>query len=166
MRTHTVIESPIGALTLVATTGTLSGLYMQEHRHQPDVSTFGERRAAGFEEAVEQLGEYFAGQRRWFSVPTSLAGGDFQSRVWHALATIPFGETTTYGRIAAALGHPGAARAVGTAVGRNPISVVVPCHRVVGSNGNLTGFAGGLGRKRFLLDLERPPQVPAQLFVP
>jgi methylated-DNA-[protein]-cysteine S-methyltransferase len=113
MRTHTVIDSPIGALTLVATDGALSGLYMEEHLHMPDRSSFGPRVGCGFEEAAEQLGEYFAGRR---------------DRI----------------------------RAVGAANGRNPLAIVVPCHRVVGGDGSLTGYAGGLARKRALLDLERP----------
>ena len=106
-------------------------------------------------ETERQLGEYFAGERRTFDVPLSFAGTDFQKRVWAALLAIPFGETRSYGEIAQQLGAPGASRAVGAANGRNPISIIAPCHRVVGSNGKLTGFAGGLDAKAFLLALER-----------
>jgi methylated-DNA-[protein]-cysteine S-methyltransferase len=165
LRRHTTIDSPLGPLTLVATDGALSGAYMEGQLHLPDPVTFGPRTGAGFEEAAEQLGEYFAGQRRHFTLRTRLAGSDFQRRVWQALTDIPYGETWTYARLADALGRRDRIRAVGAANGRNPIAVVVPCHRVVGSDGSLTGYAGGLARKRFLLDLERPsgPR-PGQLF--
>jgi methylated-DNA-[protein]-cysteine S-methyltransferase len=156
MRAHTVIDSPMGALTLVATDGALSGVYMEEHLHMPDPSSFGPRVGTGFEEAAEQLGEYFAGQRREFTLRTRLAGTGFQRRVWQALGTIPYGRTWTYAQLADAVGRPDRLRAVAATNGRNPVAVVVPCHRVVGSDGSLTGFAGGLARKRFLLDLERP----------
>jgi methylated-DNA-[protein]-cysteine S-methyltransferase len=156
MRTHTVIDSPMGALTLAATDGALSGVYMEDHLHMPDPSSFGPRVAEGFEEAAEQLGEYFAGQRRRFTLSTRVAGTDFQRHVWQAVSTIPYGQTWTYARLADAVGRPDRLRAVAATNGRNPLAVVVPCHRVVGSDGSLTGFAGGLARKRFLLDLERP----------
>jgi methylated-DNA-[protein]-cysteine S-methyltransferase len=165
LRTHTTIDSPLGPLTLVATDGVLSGAYMEGQLHLPDPATFGPRTAAGFEEAAEQLGEYFAGQRRHFTLRTRLAGSDFQRRVWQALTDIPYGETRTYAQLAETLGRRDRIRAVGAANGRNPVAVVVPCHRVVGGDGGLTGYAGGLARKRFLLDLERPsgPR-PGQLF--
>ena len=102
-----------------------------------------------------QLVEYFAGERTSFDLPLAPTGSDFQQKVWAALRTIPYGDTWSYGRLAEAIGQPGAARAVGLANGRNPISIVVPCHRVVGSSGKLTGYAGGVERKAFLLDLER-----------
>jgi methylated-DNA-[protein]-cysteine S-methyltransferase len=155
MRTHAIIDSPIGALTLVATDGTLCGAYMEDHLHMPDPATFGPRVTSGFEEVAEQLGEYFAGQREDFTVAMRPAGTDFQRRVWEVLTTIPYGQTWTYAQLADALGRRDRIRAVAAANGRNPISVVVPCHRVLGSDGNLTGYAGGLARKRFLLDLER-----------
>jgi methylated-DNA-[protein]-cysteine S-methyltransferase len=161
MRTHTMIESPMGALTLVATDGALSGVYMEDHRAMPDPTTFGQRFSAGFEQAAEQLGEYFAGRRTRFTLPTRLTGTDFQRRVWHTVATIPYGQTWTYAQLADAVGRPDRIRAVAAANGRNPIAVVVPCHRVVGSDGSLTGYAGGLARKRFLLELERPSGPPA-----
>jgi methylated-DNA-[protein]-cysteine S-methyltransferase len=156
MRTHTVIDSPIGALTLVATDGALSGLYMEEHLHMPDRSSFGPRVGCGFEEAAEQLREYFAGQRERFAVATRVEGSDFQRRVWQVVAAIPYGQTRTYAQLADAVGRRDRIRAVGAANGRNPLAIVVPCHRVVAGDGSLTGYAGGLARKRALLDLERP----------
>ena len=155
MRTHTMIDSPMGPLTLVATDGTLSGVYMEDQLHMPDPSTFGQRVSSGFEEAAEQLGEYFAGQRKDFTLRTRLAGSDFQRRVWQAVTAIPYGQTWTYAQLADGVGRRDRLRAVGAANGRNPLAVVVPCHRVVGSDGSLTGYAGGLARKRFLLDLEQ-----------
>ncbi|MEV0945188.1 methylated-DNA--[protein]-cysteine S-methyltransferase [Rhodococcus sp. NPDC049939] len=151
---HTVIDSPIGPLTLVNVDGVLSGVYMAEHRHQPDPARFGERNASGFDDATAQLAEYFDGRRTDFTVPVAMRGTPFQIRVWEALRTIPYGETWTYGKLADTLGNPAAVRAVGAANSRNPISIIVPCHRVVGSSGSLTGYAGGLDRKRFLLDRE------------
>jgi methylated-DNA-[protein]-cysteine S-methyltransferase len=156
MRTHTMIDSPIGALTLVTTHGTLSGLYMEEHLHVPDPAMFGPRVGCGFGEAAEQLGEYFAGQCESFTLRTRLEGSDFQRRVWQAVAAIPYGQTRTYGQLADAVGRPDRLRAVAAANGRNPLAIVVPCHRVIATDGGLTGYAGGLTRKRFLLDLERP----------
>ena len=155
MRTHTVIDSPIGPLTLVATDGELSGVYLPEHRHMPDPAGFGPRVGSGFEEAAEQLAEYFAGRRQRFSLRTRLDGTGFQRLVWRAVAAIPYGRTRTYGELAAELGRPGRARAVGAANGRNPLAIVVPCHRLVASDGGLAGYGGGLARKRFLLELER-----------
>lgn len=105
-------------------------------------------------ETGQQLGEYFAGTRTAFSLPLDFTGTDFQRKVWHALTTIPFGETRSYRDIAIQIGHPDAVRAVGAANGKNPISIVAPCHRVIGTNGKLTGFAGGLEAKAFLLKLE------------
>lgn len=155
--THAEVGSPIGPLTLVARDGALSGVYMAEHARRPDAATFGERApSACLEEAQRQLAEYFAGERTAFDLPTRAAGTAFQHRVWQALTRIPYGQTRTYGQLAAELGGPTLTRAVGTANALNPLSVVVPCHRVVGADGGLTGFAGGLGRKRFLLDLEAP----------
>jgi methylated-DNA-[protein]-cysteine S-methyltransferase len=156
MRTHTKIDSPIGTLTLVATDGVLSGLYMEDQLHLPDPSSFGPRDGTGFEEAAEQLEEYFAGERTAFTLRTRLHGSAFQRRVWQALTTIPYGQTWSYAQLADAVGRPDRVRAVGATNGRNPLAVVVPCHRVIGSDGSLTGYGGGLARKRFLLDLERP----------
>jgi methylated-DNA-[protein]-cysteine S-methyltransferase len=106
-------------------------------------------------ETERQLGEYFAGKRRTFDVPLSFSGSDFQKQVWGALLTIPFGETRSYGEIALQVGRPTASRAVGAANGRNPISIIAPCHRIVGATGKLTGFAGGLDAKKYLLELEQ-----------
>ena len=115
----------------------------------------GRRVESGFEEVAEQLGEYFAGERTRFTLRTRQDGTDFQRRVWQAVAAIPFGQTCSYARLAEAVGRPDRLRAVAAAVGRNPLAIVVPCHRVIGADGSLTGYAGGLARKRFLLDLEQ-----------
>lgn len=152
---YRTISSPIGELTVVERDGALVGLYMTDHKPAPHLETFGERDDDTLPQLDAQLGEYFAGERTSFDLPLAPTGTDFQQRVWAALRTIPYGETWSYGRLAEAVGQPGAARAVGLANGRNPISIVVPCHRVVGSSGKLTGYAGGVERKAFLLDLER-----------
>jgi methylated-DNA-[protein]-cysteine S-methyltransferase len=152
--THTTIDSPIGQLTLVARDGVLSGLYFPGHWHMPAQEVFGTRSEGGFEQAQQQLGEYFAGERTEFELATTIAGDEFQRRVWELIDRTPYGQTTTYGEMARELGDPALAREVGAAVGRNPLSIVVPCHRVVGKDGKLTGYAGGLERKRFLLELE------------
>ena len=160
MTVFTYFGSPIGALLLVGEkTGAdgsvaLRGLYMEEHRHGPAVDPSWVEDAAPFAEVERQLGEYFAGARTTFDLPLAPRGTPFQLAVWEQLRLIPRGGTTTYGEIAARVGRPAASRAVGAAVGRNPISIVVPCHRVVGSSGSLTGFAGGLDRKRTLLGIE------------
>jgi methylated-DNA-[protein]-cysteine S-methyltransferase len=154
--THTTIDSPFGELTLVAEKGVLSGLYFPGHWHMPDPDAFGVRSERGFEGAQRQLSEYFAGERAGFDLATAISGDEFQRRVWGLIERIPYGQTTTYGEMARELGDPTLARRVGGAVGRNPLSVIVPCHRVVGKDGKLTGYAGGLERKRFLLDLEAP----------
>ncbi|MFE2632305.1 methylated-DNA--[protein]-cysteine S-methyltransferase [Streptomyces sp. NPDC059374] len=154
MRQHTVIDSPYGPLTLVADDGVLCGLYMTDQRHRPAEETFGPRDAAPFAQAEEQLEAYFAGTLREFTLPLRLAGTPFQRGVWDALRTIPYGETRTYGQLADALGKSGASRAVGLANGRNPIGIIVPCHRVVGASGALTGYGGGLPRKQRLLAFE------------
>jgi methylated-DNA-[protein]-cysteine S-methyltransferase len=153
-RTHATLRSPIGPLTLVADDGVLSGLYLPGHVRGPRLETLGGPEPDGFEEIAGQLAEYFAGARTGFTVPVAPAGTPFQQAVWRELTAIPYGRTRTYGQIADALGGRHLTRAVGAANGRNPISIVVPCHRVVGSDGSLTGYAGGLDRKRFLLDLE------------
>ena len=154
---HTVIDSPVGELTLVADGDALTGLYFPHHWYRPDPVTFGPRADGTFESASTQLTEYFTGTRQTFDLPTHPHGNAFQQRVWSLLTDIPYGHTTTYGAIAQALGDPTLARDVGAAVGRNPLSIVIPCHRVIGATGNLTGYAGGLPRKRHLLDLELHP---------
>ena len=154
--THTIIDSPIGELTLVAVDGALSGVYFPGHWTRPDPATFGERTDRGFEQVEGQLAEYFAGERRTFALATSRLGDAFQRKVRGLIERIPYGTTTTYGDLARELGDVTLARAVGGAVGHNPLSVIVPCHRVVDKDGRLTGYAGGLERKRFLLELEAP----------
>ncbi|MEU7113729.1 methylated-DNA--[protein]-cysteine S-methyltransferase [Streptomyces sp. NPDC046182] len=151
---HTVIDSPYDLLTLVAVDGELSRIHMTEQRHRPAEETFGEPDPRPFGEAIRQLDAYFAGELTEFDLPLRLIGTPFQLRVWERLRTIPYGETRTYGELAEALGNPGASRAVGLANGKNPVSIVVPCHRVVGAGGSLTGYGGGLGRKRRLLAFE------------
>lgn len=151
---YTIIDSPIGSLMLVRGAHGLTGLFMPDHKPAPNPATFGTRDDDAFADAVQQLGEYWAGERTTFDIALAPAGTVFQLRVWRALRTIPYGETRTYGWIAEQLGQPTAVRAVGLANGRNPLSIVVPCHRVVGRSGALTGYAGGVERKRFLLDHE------------
>lgn len=154
VRAHTITESPIGDLTLINTDGVLSGLYMNRLARSPRTSALGERSSTGFEQAIEELREYFSGKRAEFTVLTAARGNDFQHRVWRLSSQIPYGDTRSYGDLACELGDETLAREVGVANARNPIAIVVPCHRVVGSDGSLTGYAGGLERKRFLLDLE------------
>lgn len=150
------VDSPVGRLTLVATDRGLAGILWENDRPRR-VRLNVDSEEHGHPVLVEterQLGEYFAGRRREFTVTLDVAGTAFQRQVWNALLTIPFGETRSYGQIARQIGKPGAARAVGAANGRNPVSIVAPCHRVIGSTGTLTGFAGGLAAKAQLLALE------------
>ena len=164
MQTYALTESPIGDLTLVNTDGALSGLYMRAGR-APRGSALGERTSTGFEHTSEELSEYFGGARTEFTVITAAHGDAFQHRVWSLLRQIPYGKTRSYGDLARDLGDPVLARAVGLANASNPVSIIVPCHRVVGSDGSLTGYAGGLERKRYLLDLETAaPNSVATLF--
>ncbi|MET7416935.1 methylated-DNA--[protein]-cysteine S-methyltransferase [Streptomyces rubiginosohelvolus] len=151
---HTVVDSPYGPLTLVATDGVLSALYMTDQRHRPPEETFGVPAPEPFGEVIRQLGEYFAGDRTAFDLPLNLAGTPFQRSVWAELLKIPYGETRTYGELAEELGKPGASRAVGLANGKNPVGIIVPCHRVIGASGSLTGYGGGLDRKQRLLAFE------------
>ncbi|MFE6688643.1 methylated-DNA--[protein]-cysteine S-methyltransferase [Streptomyces sp. NPDC057743] len=159
--THTVLDdTPVGPLTLVADGTALSGLYMTDQRHRPPQETFGTQAdptEPPFAEAIAQLRAYFRGELTTFDLPLALHGTPFQRRVWEALCTIPYGRTVSYGQLAERLGNPTASRAVGLANGRNPIGIVVPCHRVVGANGSLTGYGGGLDRKRRLLTFESTP---------
>ncbi len=163
---HALIETTLGTLTIVSDGTAVTGIYFDPHAHRPDVATFGPQVVADQDAvlglAARQLQEYLAGERTEFELPLSTDGNEFQERVWDRLRAIPFGETVTYGQIAAELGDVTMAQAVGNAVGRNPISIVVPCHRVVGATGKLTGYAGGLERKTALLDLEEPPEARAQ----
>jgi methylated-DNA-[protein]-cysteine S-methyltransferase len=151
---HAVVESPIGPLTLVGDGTALTAVYMAEHRRRPDATALGERDDAAFGAARTQLTEYFAGGRTQFALELRPVGSPFQLRVWDRLTRIPYGSTRSYAELAGELGDRALAQAVGSANGRNPLSIVVPCHRVVGADGSLTGYAGGLERKRFLLDLE------------
>ena len=164
MRTHTVIDSPIGKLTLVAEGGALVGVYMEQHSRKPAATTLGAPVECGFEAVIEQFDEYFAGTRTAFDLALRPEGEDFQLSVWELLRGIPYGQTRSYGELAKELGDPALARAVGAANASNPLSIVVPCHRVVGADGSLVGYAGGLERKRFLLDLERPGERAGRLF--
>jgi methylated-DNA-[protein]-cysteine S-methyltransferase len=154
MPCHFLLESPIGALTLVKNDGVLCGLYM-ENPLDSGAGTAGPRMNSGFEDVVEQLEQYFSRKRTVFTIPLAPVGTTFQQRVWAELMTIPYGETRSYGQVADAIGNRSAVRAVGAANGLNPISIIVPCHRVIGTNGTLVGYGGGLERKRFLLDLEQ-----------
>jgi methylated-DNA-[protein]-cysteine S-methyltransferase len=164
VRQHTVVDSPYGPLTLVATDGVLSGLYMAGQRHRPAEETFGDPDPGPFPEAIEQLAAYFAGELREFTVPLHLHGTPFQRSVWEELRRIPYGETRSYGQLADRLGKSGASRAVGLANGRNPVGIIVPCHRVIGSTGGLTGYGGGLDRKQRLLAFESGVPAEAALF--
>jgi methylated-DNA-[protein]-cysteine S-methyltransferase len=153
-RRYTVVDSPIGELLLVGDGQALTGI---------EFDLDGSRRAgddrvadrAALADAAEQLHAYLAGELTVFDLPVAIGGSDFQQRVWRLLAEIPYGDTTSYGALAARLGRPGASRAVGLANGRNPVPIVLPCHRVVGASGALTGYGGGIDRKRWLLDLEQ-----------
>ncbi len=154
------IETPIGPITLRASDRGLTGLFMQNHRHGPEALhrrewQHDDRR---FAEVRAQLEEYFAGKRTIFSTPIdrdALAGTEFQRRVWAGLEAIPYGVAISYGELARRIGQPAAVRAVGLANGRNPLSIIIPCHRVIGANGKLTGYGGGVERKQWLLDLEK-----------
>lgn len=155
----TQMESPIGILTLRGTEHGLTGLFMDAHRFgpKPNVWLGWVRDDALFAEANSQLTDYFAGRRKTFELAIdrdALGGTEFQRRVWRELEKIIYGMTISYGELAARIGNPNAVRAVGLANARNPISIVVPCHRVIGANGTLTGYGGGLERKRWLLELE------------
>ena len=153
---YKLMPSPVGQLTLVARDGKLSAILWETER--ANRVRLGELYEAPespvLVETQRQLQEYFAGTRNHFELELDFAGTDFQKQVWQALLTIPFGETRSYSQIAQQIGNPKAVRAVGAANGRNPISIIAPCHRVVGASGGLTGFAGGLEAKQYLLTLE------------
>lgn len=154
------MESPVGLLTLAGRNGKLMHLRMVDQTSEPSREGW-EADDAAFPDAVDQLSEYFAGDRTEFTLELDMAGTQFQRRVWEALRAIPYGETCTYGEIARQIGAPSAFRAVGLANGHNPIGIIVPCHRVIGANGSLTGYGGGLDRKRALLELEKSRTTPA-----
>ncbi|MFH8133830.1 methylated-DNA--[protein]-cysteine S-methyltransferase [Pantoea osteomyelitidis] len=150
------VNTPVGVLTLVASDAGLAAILWENEvpKHVRLRPLNQDDQHPILCEAARQLEEYFSGTRQQFDLPLDFAGTAFQKKVWQALLSIPFGETRSYRQIAEQIGHPAAVRAVGAANGRNPLSIVAPCHRVIGANGKLTGFAGGLAVKAFLLDLE------------
>ena len=147
-------DSPVGAVLLVGRAGVLTGLYLSDHENSPQPHADWVEDDAAFAHVRRQLEEYWAGTRTEFDVPLDLAGTPFQVEVWHALMGIPYGETISYGELARRIGKPSASRAVGAANGRNPVSVIVPCHRVIGGDGSLTGYGWGTARKAWLLEHE------------
>jgi methylated-DNA-[protein]-cysteine S-methyltransferase len=154
--TYTTVRSPLGELLLTAEDGVLTGLFMPAEAHEPPPGA--ERDDQGFATVRRQLEEYFAGRRRAFDVVVAPPGTTFQQRVWDELQRIDYGETISYAELATRIGRPTAIRAAGAANGANPISILIPCHRVIGSDGSLTGYGGGLEAKRALLELERTPE--------
>ncbi len=166
---HVVIDSALGELTLIAGGDILTGVYFRHHWHPPTADALGTQVDAGADEllarAADQIREYLDGERTRFDLPVAMVGDPRRKRVWNLLPGIAYGHTRTYGELAAELGDGTTAYEVGQAIGRNPLSIVVPCHRIVGKGGSLTGYAGGLKRKRFLLELEEPaPAVAGKLF--
>lgn len=154
---YSTIESPIGIITLTSDRTALTGLYMELHKGMPEgAATWVQNDAAEpFGLTRTQLSDYFAGSSQDFTVPLKPSGTEFQMSVWAELLNIPFGKTISYGELARRIDNPKASRAVGLANGQNPISIIVPCHRVIGTNGKLTGYGGGIPRKEFLLKLEQ-----------
>jgi methylated-DNA-[protein]-cysteine S-methyltransferase len=152
---YSEMESPLGSLLLVGDGTALTGLYMENHKYQPPLPEDCLRDDARFGDVRAQLHAYFEGRLQRFTLPIAGRGTTFQQRVWRTLCEIPYGDTESYGGLARRLGSDKASRAVGLANGRNPISIIVPCHRVVGANGSLTGYGGGLARKQWLLEHER-----------
>lgn len=152
---YSEMDSPVGTLWLLGDGERLQALYMREQRHRPPQPPGCERNDQAFRLVREQLKAYFAGKLRKFEISLDAEGSDFQKRVWKALCQIPFGATESYGGVAKSIGNTNASRAVGLANGKNPIGIIVPCHRVVGANGSLTGYGGGLPRKQWLLEHEK-----------
>jgi methylated-DNA-[protein]-cysteine S-methyltransferase len=151
------VPSPIGRIRLVGRHGVLTGLHLADHPHCPPNQPGWSQDDAAYAEVAGQLEEYFAGTRQVFEVDLAFEGTPFQVEVWEALCEIPYGETVSYAALAEVVGRPAAVRAVGAANGRNPISIIAPCHRVIGANGSLTGYGWGVDRKAWLLDHERSP---------
>ena len=151
---YTTMESPVGSLRLVAEELGLRMVWFVRGRKEEKPDAEWKEDVAFFVEVIRQLNAYFAGELREFEIPLLMLGTEFQKRVWKALLTIPYGETMSYGELAKKIGEPKAVRAVGAANGQNPIPIIVPCHRVIGSDGSLTGFGGGLENKKKLLELE------------
>jgi methylated-DNA-[protein]-cysteine S-methyltransferase len=151
---YSCIESPLGDLLVTRDADGLTGLCLPTGRYRQRVRDEWERDDDAFDDVRRELNEYFAGTLQDFTVPLRPRGSTFQKQVWLALSEIPYGETTSYGKVAASIGHPDRARAVGVANGQNPIPIIVPCHRVIGADGSLTGYGGGLDAKRWLLDHE------------
>ncbi|WP_308464767.1 methylated-DNA--[protein]-cysteine S-methyltransferase [Rathayibacter soli] len=162
---HATVDTTLGQVTIVAFGDAITGLYFRHHVRRPAAETFGREVAAADDvllaDAAGQLHEYLAGARHEFDLPFDATGDAFQHAVWSIVAEVQFGETTTYGAIAERLGDKSLSYRVGQAVGANPLCIYVPCHRVLGANGKLTGYAGGLKRKQALLELEEPAQVRA-----
>jgi len=152
---YAIVGSPIGEMLISGRDHTVTGVDFVDSRNAPTLDSTWERDDRAFPEVAEQLQAYFAGELKRFELDFDTGGTPFQRRVWTALLDIPYGTTTTYGRLAEELGDPRALRAVGAANGRNPISIIIPCHRVIGADGSLTGYGGGLPRKRWLLAHER-----------
>jgi methylated-DNA-[protein]-cysteine S-methyltransferase len=150
-----VLSSPVGDLTLVSNGVALTGVYMSDQKGGPDLDSGWLRDEGEFDAVAKQLAAYFAGERREFDLPLAPHGTDFQKKIWRELCRIPYGETISYGELARRIGQPGASRAVGLANGRNPIGIIIPCHRVIGADGALTGYGGGLDRKKWLLEHEK-----------
>lgn len=155
MINYDIIDSPVGQLLVTGDGNTITGLYLENHKGGPSIESGWKRDPEQFQALRDQLAKYFRGELSDFDLKLNLKGTEFQQQVWKLLEEIPHGKTATYGELAGKLGRPQASRAVGSAVGRNPVSIVVPCHRVLGSNGAITGYAGGVKRKEILLELER-----------
>lgn len=151
---YTYIDSPVGRICVEGDGDFLTGLHMPDHKHWSGPDPTWQRTDAPFATLREQLTEYFAGERELFDIPLKLTGTPFQNRVWQELARIPFGVTISYAELASRVGQPTAFRAVGSANGKNPVSILVPCHRVIATSGQLTGYGGGLSNKKWLLDHE------------
>ncbi len=155
MLAYDQFETPQGTLLVTATDKGLAGVYFKGQKHLPKKREWRrDARHPVLRQARRELLEYFAGKRKRFDVALDPHGTPFQRSVWRSIAKVAFGRTITYGELAQRAGHPGSARAAGAATGRNPLGIIVPCHRIVGANGSLTGYAGGLARKRALLELE------------